>query len=126
MTAHVTVVVVSDHSADKDPLESPMSDRAMETVHSLEHQTFADKDLAIVRKVDDTPVLRLRQWAAEHLDTEWVSFIDEGDTWPPEMLESLVNGLNDGDTGCLVSIPPAKGQIVRRSFYLGLFSEDAS
>lgn len=124
MTA-VTVVVVSDHRTDQDPLEDPMSVRAMASVHSVEHQTFRDFDLSIVRRVDETPVLRLWQWAAQHCETEWVCFMDEGDVWPSEMLAHLVDGVGR-DTGCVVSIPPAKGQIVRRDFFLGLYSDAAS
>lgn len=88
MTRLVTLITVSTGDA-----EHMMSPKAMATAHSVGQQvgvTPDQFDLLIIRDVGDFSLADLHRLAAEQAQTEWMSFIPEGEVLKPSALAHAI------------------------------------
>jgi hypothetical protein len=115
----VTVVVVAT-PADEGP-----DGALMHSVHSVEQQTYPRElvDTHIVRNVDGSPLTTMRRFGVGHADTEWVAFIDVHQEWPPAMLATLVERVQESPVGLSFAgtgLCDGKGYgtIIRKDYFL--------
>jgi hypothetical protein len=80
-------------SVTTSPLEDdePLTDKAMHTVESIQGQPHPDRwDLLIMQDIGDFSLKELRRMGAEQAQTEWVSFIPEGEVVKPTAVDAAL------------------------------------
>jgi hypothetical protein len=114
----ITVITVSTHDLTQTAQGweiEPFSDEAMATIHSVQAQTLEAHDLIILRRVDDSAVQDLYLFAAQRAETDWLTFVEEGQVLPPDYLQRLMD-LTTAGTSMVGGSDT--GVAVRRSYYL--------
>jgi hypothetical protein len=111
------ITLITTSTATLDDMD-PLSEKAMRTIESMQAQFGPEQwDLTVARDIGDFSLSDLHRMCAENAETEWVSFIHEGEVVKPDALRLLLPRLVDATPG--TNAVAAEALLCwRRSYYL--------
>lgn len=79
----VTVVLVVNVTEGnlEERINAPFQGKTLPTIKSVEDQTWPH-ELLIMRNVEDHPIEWMMVEALKRVETDWVTFVDDGEVWP--------------------------------------------